>query len=499
MNYPVWQLGFPGGLLIAAVAVLHVFVSHFAVGGGAYLVLTERRGYKRNNPDLLAYVKRHSKFFALLTVVFGAVSGVGIWFTIGLVSPEATSSLIHTFVWAWAIEWVFFFVEIASILIYAYQWDKLDRRAHLAIGWVYFISAWLSLFVINGIITYMLTPGAWLQTKNFWDGFFNPTFRPSLLIRTSMALALAGMFGLVTALRTASPLREHIVRWAGGWLAIGVALLPLFGFWYYAKLPGFSDAYFAGMIPAAHRVVMSGVICAAVALGLALVFALLAPRAMNIAVVAVLLVCGLAVMGSGEWVREFARKPWVVNGYIYANGIRVSDASRIDAEGAAQVSPWLAPAHGNTLRYGRALFASECSSCHSVNGYRAMSTRVRGWNPTLATDLLAHLPLMRGTMPPFAGNAGDREALGMYLASIAPSSTGGGDQIAVGRQVFVTHCGLCHTLRGDFRPLDFTGMDADSINDIVQNLDNLSPNMPPFVGTDAERRALIEYFHSGAK
>ena len=36
MNFPVWQLGFPGGLLIAAVAVLHVFISHFAVGGGAY-------------------------------------------------------------------------------------------------------------------------------------------------------------------------------------------------------------------------------------------------------------------------------------------------------------------------------------------------------------------------------------------------------------------------------------------------------------------------------
>ena len=106
MNYPVWQFGFPGGLLIAAMAVLHVFISHFAVGGGAYLVLTERRAYARNDLELLGYVRHHSKFFALLTVVLGAVTGVGIWFTIGLVSPEATSSLIHTFVWGWAIEWV---------------------------------------------------------------------------------------------------------------------------------------------------------------------------------------------------------------------------------------------------------------------------------------------------------------------------------------------------------------------------------------------------------
>src|SRR5208282_6135471 len=111
MNYPVWQLGFPGGLLIAAVAVLHVFVSHFAVGGGAFLVLTEHRAYRYHDADLLAYVKRHSKFFALVTVVFGAVTGVGIWFTIGLISPTATSDLIHIWVWGWAIEWVFFFLE----------------------------------------------------------------------------------------------------------------------------------------------------------------------------------------------------------------------------------------------------------------------------------------------------------------------------------------------------------------------------------------------------
>lgn len=71
MNYPVWQLGFPGGLLIAAVAVLHVFISHFAVGGGAYLVLTERRAYAHNDSELLGYMKLHPKCFrrASLTAV----------------------------------------------------------------------------------------------------------------------------------------------------------------------------------------------------------------------------------------------------------------------------------------------------------------------------------------------------------------------------------------------------------------------------------------------
>src|SRR5438045_2305079 len=74
LNYPHWLLAMPGGLLIALIAVPHVFVSHFAVGGGFFLVSTEARARKQNDAALLAYCKRHSKFFALLTLVFGAIT-----------------------------------------------------------------------------------------------------------------------------------------------------------------------------------------------------------------------------------------------------------------------------------------------------------------------------------------------------------------------------------------------------------------------------------------
>ena len=336
MNYPVWQLGFPGGLLIAAVAVLHVFISHFAVGGGAYLVLTERRAYAHNDSELLGYVRHHSKFFVLLTVVLGAVTGVGIWFTIGLVSPEATSSLIHTFVWGWAIEWVFFFVEIAAALIYAYHWDTLDRQTHLVVGWIYFVAAWASLVVINGIITYMLTPGRRLETRSFWDGFFNPTYWPSLFIRTAMAAGLAGIFGLVTAMWESSPLRERVVRWAGWWLVLGVAALLPLSRWYFYDFPAYSRAYFNGMYVEVHHALLGAGVCAAVALILGLLFALLWPKLMNPVFVAVLVVTGIGVMGSGEYMREFGRYPYVINGYIYANDVRVGAGEEYSREWCRQ-------------------------------------------------------------------------------------------------------------------------------------------------------------------
>ena len=39
MNYPVWDVAFDANLLMALVSILHVFVSHFAVGGGRFLFL----------------------------------------------------------------------------------------------------------------------------------------------------------------------------------------------------------------------------------------------------------------------------------------------------------------------------------------------------------------------------------------------------------------------------------------------------------------------------
>ncbi len=85
----------------------HVFVAHFAVGGGLYLVLTERWGLRAGLPGVVAHAKQHSRFFLLLTVVFGALSGVGIWFVIGITGPDTTFLLIRTFVWGWATEWPF--------------------------------------------------------------------------------------------------------------------------------------------------------------------------------------------------------------------------------------------------------------------------------------------------------------------------------------------------------------------------------------------------------
>jgi cytochrome bd-type quinol oxidase subunit 1 len=119
MNYPVWDVPVIGsGWVIGSIAIIHVLISHFAVGGGVYLAVAEWKARREGRTAWLGYLKGHSYFFLVLTGVYGAVTGVAIWFAIGLAHPEGTSTLIHNFVFGWAIEWVFFIVELTAAAVY---------------------------------------------------------------------------------------------------------------------------------------------------------------------------------------------------------------------------------------------------------------------------------------------------------------------------------------------------------------------------------------------
>ena len=192
-------------MVIAVVAIVHVFIAHFAVGAGIFNAFTETISLRSDNPTLRWFLRDNSHLIILLPFIGGAVTGVGIWFSIALVSPETTSVLIHLFLWAWATEWVFFLVEIIAGYIYYYSWGRVSDRVHCFIGWVYAISAFLSLVLINGIITFMLSPGESLDSSvrpfafDFWAGLLNPTHWPSVILRTVSAVSIAAIFSGVSS------------------------------------------------------------------------------------------------------------------------------------------------------------------------------------------------------------------------------------------------------------------------------------------------------------
>lgn len=422
MNYPFWEVQvIGGGWLIGIVAILHVFVSHFAVGGGLFLVLTERKAYKTNNSIILNYVKKHSKFFLLLTIVFGALTGVAIWFTIGLVNPQATSALIHIFVWGWAIEWVFFFVEIAAVMLYYYTWDKVDRKIHLTIGWIYFIAAILSMVIINGILSFMLTPGNWLTTRSFWDGFFNPTYFSSLAVRIVTAIVLAGIYGLFTATFIVDKdNRDQVIKYSSKWVLPFMLVLPIVSFWYYLTLPETPKEIVLGGISSISQTAILGIIFGVAVFVLVLFFGFIKTRFFTKFVGFVVLMLGLSIMFAGERVREAIRKPYVIYHYMYSNGLLLEEFDKYKEKGLLQASKWTKVKEindENKVQAGREAFKIYCESCHIPNGYNDVFPLIQDLDEETITTMIISLEDYRGYMPKFAGTETEAEAIAKWLVN----------------------------------------------------------------------------------
>jgi hypothetical protein len=114
--------------------------------------------------------------FHVPTMVFGGVTGVGIWFIIALVHPAGTSLLIHNFVFGWAIEWVFSWRDSGPPSL-CVRFTGMGGKERQRLAFLYALFAWLSLFIINGILSFM-SPGEMLETGAFWDGFSTPPLFP---------------------------------------------------------------------------------------------------------------------------------------------------------------------------------------------------------------------------------------------------------------------------------------------------------------------------------
>ncbi|WP_027177344.1 multiheme c-type cytochrome [Maridesulfovibrio hydrothermalis] len=431
MDYPIWHLtSFGGGFWIAVIATVHVFVAQFAVGGGLFLVVAEKMAYRTGSSELLDYVKKHSKFFMLLTMVFGGGTGVALWFTMALLSPVGTLVLVREFLFAWATEWVWFIGEIIALLIYYYYWDKMKREDHIKIGWFYFIFAWLSLFTINGVITFMLTPGQWVETKNFWDAIFNSTFWPALWFRTALCAMLAGLFGFVTAsLLKGDEIRCLMVRFCGFWTILGLMLVLPLGYWYLMALPPEQAML---VMYKSHRVAFfmkAFLYCAPVIMLGGLIMPVCIPRKVNFVSAIVMLLVSLMFYGSFEFVREAGRKPYVVWGEVYSTNITPAQVQKLEGKSLLQNARWVPDnlrqiTDENRLEAGAWLFQMQCAPCHAINGpMNDIVSRTAKYNTAGLDAFMSGMGKMSRYMPEFMGVADERMALARYIDDLSPAQT----------------------------------------------------------------------------
>jgi len=436
MNYPVWDIPFLGsGLVVAIIAIIHMLISHLAIGGGALLFVAE--WWSSRQPDgaaIRGWLHKYATYFLVYTTVFGAITGVGIWFAIQLANPEATSLLIHQFVFAWAIEWVMFLGELTILYLYYYGWKCNSRPMQTFLAGAYFVIAWMSLFVINGILSFMLTPGGWtLENADIAAGFFNPGYLPSLLIRTVVMFLIGGLFGIIVASRITDDydLKQRVISFSAKWVLPAAVLAPLLMWWYWTTLPENAVQLAQGgvvgigggrMEVITRHLVLTGVAGAFILIGT--IFVALRPRATTTGgAVALFLIAQFGILG-GEFFREMARKPYVIHGTLYSNSLWAADAERPELMRASYLSraKWHPPVEPGSIEHGQWIFRLQCANCHTRDGYRALRPRTKDWTEQFGARWLEQMH-SAGVMPPFQGDATDRAVLARYLLSLQEHSS----------------------------------------------------------------------------
>jgi mono/diheme cytochrome c family protein len=288
--------------------------------------------------------------------------------------------------------------------------------------------------------------------------------------------------------------RPRLVRYLGLWLVVG-GLLSYAGYrWWEASLPQSVLGLFRGdspLLPALASTRSLTLWALALALLLGTLLLVLLPRVGRIPVLVVVAIAAFTFFGGYERLREGTRKPFLIHSHLFSNGLAVDDIERINEEGMAAHSGWVALHVDDDAAYGRALFQAQCSSCHTLDGYQA----IRPLLPSTA-DMLA-------------------------VAADDPAGSG--------EQAFLRECASCHD---DYSYADMREIlpTAEEIRDdpefvrelsammIAATLEKLRdmgefyssadrsrmidtgqaeyPLMPPMVGNDADLERLAAYLSS---
>jgi cytochrome bd-type quinol oxidase subunit 1 len=438
MNWPpidVPVIGSSG--LIALVALLHFpFFVNFVMGAPVIAVISEWLGQKTGNP-FYNRISKHLSNMALVTVGVGAFGGIALVATNLGLFPKFFSIGVGVFFWPLVIEIAAFLLEAIGIALYKYTWDKHHHTPlHYTIGLVGAFGAWFSGFIINGLASFMLTPGNWPQTKNIMDAWFNPSFWPSYIHRCIAAFSITGFFMIIYTLwmfKRAKSEEDHTyvkwsLRYSGKWALISTALQFFPGVWYLTALErGTSLAAPEGsVIPKFLNGQITffwfgGIILAAAAILLVYIFAVQNPKnglrligRWSLILSVIFILTTNAFMGFS---RERARKPYLVYGVMYGNQIMTDMMSKMI--GGEDVSPSEETEAGDP-EDGRALFeAGPCLACHSLEGAGGAVKALDGVGTRLTAEKISDLLATPPTgMPPYSGTPSEKSDLVAFLESL---------------------------------------------------------------------------------
>ena len=420
--FPTWYEPTVGsGWVVGLIATFHVLASHTSVGAALLFAYLSYRAYKDDRDDYLDFVKKYGLFLMVFTYVAGSITGPGIWYSTSVASPNGIGALIHSFVWKWATEWVFFVIEVVGVYMIVYLVGKVDKRTHMQISLLFGMASFATMIIIIGILSFMMMPGKeqWFAEGGYLNAFFGSNTFVQMGMRVAFMLTMTAVVGgIVVASIKDAAFKAEMARKLG-WLGIiatlaGAGLFQL----YLQTIPEQATLVMENRLPSYFVPSIIAVLAGTLAY---FVITMIAPRT---------LVSGFAgfmtvtILVAGLWpeevARESMRKPWVAGQYVYSNQVIGRDVPGMDIKSHIQLlekqgilaSHPFTPAHlrtvndGNLIQAGEFVAMTYCSNCHSPSktGIRPlhryfpqemtqarMEQYVRG---VLTTGNIAYMPKM---------------------------------------------------------------------------------------------------------
>ena len=185
----------------------------------------------------------------------------------------------------------------------------------------------LTLFLINAPLSFMLSPGKWLETHNYQDAFFTETYLASFLLRLLMMLLIAGLFALLASHK----LKDFsLIRYSATWFLAPLGLMPVSIWFFYKSLPDvllmnlhnmLSSCRFDAFAQFLDYIQILAIFAAVLVLWLTFKIWIKKSNELGLITLVVLFMFSFSLLAGLEWGRELVRKPFVIYNYMYNNGL----------------------------------------------------------------------------------------------------------------------------------------------------------------------------------
>ncbi len=434
-------LDFTGNrILMAIIGSLHVIVNHpFAIGAYPLVVLMEWWGRRTGRPewDRLAYKITFVLF--IVTTSIGALTGVGIWLTASLIAPFGIGSLLRIFFWIWFTEWTIFVSEVILILIYFLTWKRWSqgvmKNVHIAVGVLLSVVSWFTMVIIVAILGFMMGSGSWPVHRTLLTAIANPIYIPQLAFRTTFALGTAGLFAwfmIFFFTDKGSDFRRQAIRFVSGWILCWSVPFIASSIWYWQVVPvimqdNVNVALMTLRFAQWYQTLAYLMAAAVVLIILTALVGMFRPRLIPGFFLILPFIFGIWLLGHFERVREFIRKPYVVDNFMYSNGVLVSNLPVFQRDGILPYCTYVnhrTVTPDNEVDAGRDVFMVACSRCHTTGGLNSVVrkfTNLYGKSPLDTNAVQGFIRTMHTTrtfMPPFPGNDKELGALAAYIKKL---------------------------------------------------------------------------------